>query len=270
MRKYNTEELHAQQLQDNGVPLLFLQAQEEQDRMRAQYEREKQERIRKQQLLQLGLDEDEVKLGQRRAKGGDVPYTYNPQDAQNRRSIPAEQEEIIQTTPRPRQRVRDDDPPHIPRKKRRRMRFHPLFWLGVIGICIVGFASIWLMLSSAVTSVVDHWNYGSIATATFDVSIGDKNSVGNSDDPTRPSEFIATTLKSGEAVVIEFPAGDVKAAKIYVGPMLIGDNGQPARNVPMKMSMTMYQGKTAIKLQAQSLTWYLVRNGPNSYTVVIG
>lgn len=45
----------------------------------------------------------------------------------------------------------------------------------------------------------------------------------NHDSAANPTHFIALNLH-GRVEVIEFPAGDASAAKIYLGPSLIGTN----------------------------------------------
>ncbi len=65
----------------------------------------------------------------------------------------------------------------------------------------------------------DYSNYGYPRTWQTDAVVGQ-----NGDSKANPSHFIFLNL-NGHVEVIEFPAGDVAKAKIYIGPTLVTDSG---------------------------------------------
>ncbi len=90
-----------------------------------------------------------------------------------------------------------------------------LFYLG-LGLCIM--LAGWLCLSIVANwwqVTQDDWHYGRPRTYQVD------QIVGHNDSQKTPSHFIALNLNR-HIEVIEFPAGDAANAKIYMGPLLMG------------------------------------------------
>jgi hypothetical protein len=83
---------------------------------------------------------------------------------------------------------------------------------------MVAMVPLWFLLSSVLTwwnTTQDDWHYGRPRTAQYDVKVGHN-------DAQTPSHFIALNLHR-HIEVIEFPAGDPTKARVYIGPMLVGD-----------------------------------------------
>jgi len=129
-----------------------------------------------------------------------------------------------QQTPRPPRQPepeQDDDEPeteHLPRTRRRSHppRFH---WLVYLGIGMIAMLILWL-----VGAIAFNWwqayqqdlHYGHPRTYQCDARVGHN-------DTGIPSHFIALNLNH-RAEVIEFPGGDATKARVYLGPMLTGQN----------------------------------------------
>lgn len=95
---------------------------------------------------------------------------------------------------------------------------HRLHWLVYVGLAMLVMMVGWLVLST-VTSwwevKLNDWQYGRPRTYQVD------REVGHSDSQANPSHFIALNMNR-RVEIIECPAGDCAKAKIYVGPVLIG------------------------------------------------
>ncbi len=97
-----------------------------------------------------------------------------------------------------------------------KQRRHPLVYFGLaIMVMIVG----WFLLS-VVTNwwrvVQDDWHYGRPRTAQYDQIVGHN-------DAKTPSHFIAINLNR-HVEIIEMPGGDATKAKVYLGPILMGQD----------------------------------------------
>jgi hypothetical protein len=93
-----------------------------------------------------------------------------------------------------------------------------LHWTVYVGTAMLIMLVGWLAFSSLsnwwqVTS--DDWHYGRPRTFQTDAMVGHNDSSAN------PSHFIALNLQR-HVEVIEMPGGDASKAKIYTGPVLIG------------------------------------------------
>lgn len=94
-------------------------------------------------------------------------------------------------------------------------RFH---WTVYIGLAMLVLLVGWIGLSAVgswwqVTQ--DDWHYGRPRTFQIDAVVGHNDSV------TQPSHFLALNLQR-HVEIIEMPGGDGAKAKIYIGPVLIG------------------------------------------------
>lgn len=96
-----------------------------------------------------------------------------------------------------------------------RTRLHWLVFVGVAAIImIIG----WLAFSAFANwwqVTQDDWHYGRPRTFQTNAVVGHNDSASN------PSHFIALNLNR-HIEIIEFPGGDATKAKIYAGPVLIG------------------------------------------------
>jgi hypothetical protein len=95
------------------------------------------------------------------------------------------------------------------------LRFH---WLVFIGLAMIIMIIGWFTFSALgnwwqVTQ--DDWHYGRPRTFQIDAVVG------HNDSPSHPSHFIAMNLNR-RVLIIELPGGDSSKAKIYTGPVLIG------------------------------------------------
>jgi hypothetical protein len=76
----------------------------------------------------------------------------------------------------------------------------------------------WIALSSLASwwqVTQDDWHYGRPRTFQIDAVVG------HDDLAAHPSHFLALNLQ-GHVEIIEMPGGDAAKAKIYIGPVLIG------------------------------------------------
>jgi hypothetical protein len=98
---------------------------------------------------------------------------------------------------------------------RQRSSFH---WLVFAGLAMIIMIIGWFALSALgnwwqVTQ--DDWHYGRPRTFQIDAVVG------HNDSPSHPSHFIAMNLNR-RVIIIELPGGDSSKARIYSGPILIG------------------------------------------------
>jgi hypothetical protein len=112
----------------------------------------------------------------------------------------------------------DDIPPRNNRGhlgNRQRVRLH---WLVFVGLAMFVMIIGWIAFSALgswwqVTQ--DDWHYGRPRTFQTDAVVG------HNDSPSHPSHFIAVNLNR-HALIIELPGGDSTKARMYSGPVLIG------------------------------------------------
>ncbi len=104
---------------------------------------------------------------------------------------------------------------YLPRQGFNWSRFH---WTVYVGAAMLIMLIGWIALSSLSSwwqVTTDDWHYGRPRTFQTDVVVGHNDSTAN------PSHFIALNLQR-HVEVIEMPGGDASKAKIYTGPVLIG------------------------------------------------
>ncbi len=124
----------------------------------------------------------------------------------------------------------DDDEPEterLPRHHVRKTRFH---WLVYLGVGMVAMLILWLVGTIALNwwqSSQDDLRYGHPRTYQCDARVGHN-------DAQTSSHFIALNLNH-RVEVIEFPGGDATKAKVYLGPLLTGqDSDQDIVTVSFK------------------------------------
>jgi hypothetical protein len=118
-------------------------------------------------------------------------------------------------------------------------------WLVYVGLALLIMTVGWLLLTIVANwwqVTQDDWRYGRPRTAQYDVVVGHG-------DATIPSHFIALNLKR-HVQIIECPAGDCSKAKIYTGPVLIGQ-GQDLAPVTLSFKDVTGDGKLDMLVSVQ-------------------
>ncbi len=136
----------------------------------------------------------------------------------------------------------------------RRIRLHWLIFVGVAAIImIIG----WIAFSALASwwqVTQDDWHYGRPRTFQIDAVVGHNDSAAN------PSHFIALNLNR-HIQIIEIPGGDATKAKIYAGPMLIGQ-GQDLTPVTLTFKDVNGDGKPDMIVNVQDSHFvYINENG---------
>ena len=93
-----------------------------------------------------------------------------------------------------------------------------LHWTVYVGLALLVMLVGWIALSSLASwwqVTQDDWHYGRPRTFQIDAVVG------HDDLAAHPSHFLALNLQ-GHVEIIEMPGGDAAKAKIYIGPVLIG------------------------------------------------
>jgi hypothetical protein len=97
-------------------------------------------------------------------------------------------------------------------------RFHPLFYVGLGMLLVVGVGVVVLTVAQWWQVKQQDMQYGRPRTYQTDAVVG------HDDSPQHPSHFIVLNLH-GHTCIIEFPGGDAAKAKIYIGPILYDQGG---------------------------------------------
>ncbi len=95
-----------------------------------------------------------------------------------------------------------------------------MHWLFYVGLGLIIMLVGWLVMTTVTNwwqVTQDDWQFGRPRTAQYDMVVG------HGDSKSNPSHFIALNLNR-HVQVIEFPGGDSTKVKIYVGPILTGQN----------------------------------------------
>jgi hypothetical protein len=159
---------------------------------------------------------------------------------QRMRGIPARQSAIPpQRTALPQRLLpagRDEQEPPPPSRRGGHPHFH---WLAYVGLSMFIMLVGWVALSSLGTwwqTMQDDWHYGRPRTFQIDAVVGHNN-----DSASNPSHFIAINLNR-HILIIELPAADASRAKIYSGPILLGQ-GQDLTPVTLSFKDVNGDGK---------------------------
>jgi hypothetical protein len=97
------------------------------------------------------------------------------------------------------------------------VHFHWLVYVGIVMLVMVGG---WIALTTFTSwwqVTQDDLHYGRPRTVHVDAYVGHNESPGN------PSHFIAMNMK-GHIEIIEFQGGDPSKAKVYIGPVIVGQD----------------------------------------------
>lgn len=138
-------------------------------------------------------------------------------------------------------------------RRRRRFRFHWLFWGGLsLFIMIFG----WIVLSALGTwwtNTANQWAYGYPRTFQTNYNVGH----GTAADPN--SHFIAINLNR-QVEVIEIPGDDASKSKIYIGPTLIGQ-GQELTPVTLSFEDVNNDGKPDLVIHVADSKFVFLNTG---------
>jgi hypothetical protein len=140
--------------------------------------------------------------------------------------------------------VRVEREPSPPRRQRGGGHIH-LHWSVWVPISMVIMLVGWVALSTLGSwwqATQDDWHYGRPRTFQADAVVGHNN-----DAASNPSHFIAINLNR-HVLIIELPAGDASKARIYSGPILLGQ-GQDLTPVTLSFHDVNGDGK------ADMLVW---------------
>jgi len=113
----------------------------------------------------------------------------------------------------------DEERATEPLRPRRRMFPFHFHWLMWVGLGMVAMLVLWIGGSIGLNwwyGYQDDLHYGRPRTYQCDATVGHH-------DAQTPSHFLALNLNR-HVEVIEFPGGDATKAKVYTGPILVGDN----------------------------------------------
>jgi hypothetical protein len=102
-----------------------------------------------------------------------------------------------------------------PTKEETGPRIHWLLYVGLVLLAMVIGWVVFTNLSTWWQVTQDDWHYGRPRTFQIDAVVG------HNDSASSPSHFIALNLRR-HLEVIECPGGDCSKARVYVGPVLIG------------------------------------------------
>ncbi|MDQ2717228.1 MAG: hypothetical protein M3Z08_20190, partial [Chloroflexota bacterium] len=119
-------------------------------------------------------------------------------------------------------------------------------WLVIAGMGMLVMLVAWVALSSLVSwwqVTQDDWKYGRPRTFQMDYVVSHNDSV------TNKSHFMAINLNR-RIEIIEFPGGDPTKAKIYLGPLLVGD-GQDLTPVTLTFKDVNGDGKPDMIVNVQ-------------------
>jgi hypothetical protein len=124
-----------------------------------------------------------------------------------------------------------------------------------VGIFMLVMTLGWILLSSLLswwTVVQDDWHYGRPRTFQGDFVVG------HNDSALHPSHFIAINLNS-HVQIIEFPGGDSTKAKVYLGPVLIGQ-GQDLAVVTLSFKDVNGDGKPDMIINVQGSRFVFIND----------
>ena len=146
---------------------------------------------------------------------GTTRYQFHPDQVQRIPARRSAQPVPPAQTARGAQRSTEAIPAASGPKKRGWFRTHPLLWLGVGMLLMLG---LWQGLTALGTWWQLHQDdstYGRPRTAQYD------QVVGHHDDAAHPTHLIALNLNA-QVLIIELPGGESSKAKIYQGPHIYG------------------------------------------------
>jgi len=133
------------------------------------------------------------------------------------------------------------------------MRFHWLVFVGLaMFIMIIGWVA-FNALGSWWQVTQNDWLYGRPRTFQTDAVVGHNDSASN------PSHFIAINLNR-HILIIELPGGNSSKARIYSGPILIGQ-GQDLTPVTLSFRDTNGDGRPDVIVNVQDSYFVFLNDG---------
>jgi len=152
----------------------------------------------------------------------DEPDTRPPRSAMRyQHTLPHQYrgQTVLPTPPQQlrRQRLTGQAPGQRPRPPRRRNKHWSVYLvtgMATMAALVIGLYS----LGSWWQHVQDDWTYGMPRTYQTDVVVGH-----NHDSASHPSHFVALNLR-GQVEVFELPAGDPTKVRVFLGPILSGND----------------------------------------------
>lgn len=188
------------------------------------------------------------------------PYTYHNTGAR-RTAIPprrtATQTSIPAVQSNRQRNVHTDDIPLRSNSRgggnKRKVRFH---WLVFAGLAMIIMIIGWIALSALGSwwqITQDDWHYGRPRTFQTDAVVGHNDSSRN------PSHFIAMNLNR-HILIIELPGGDTTKARIYSGPILIGQ-GQDLAAVTLSFQDVNGDGRLDMIINVQDAHFVFTNDG---------
>lgn len=129
-------------------------------------------------------------------------------------------------------------------------------WLLFVGLAMIIMIVGWIAFTALANwwqVTQDDWHYGRPRTFQTDVVVG------HNDSATRPSHFIALNLNR-RIQIIEFPGDDSSKAKIYLGPVLIGQ-GQDLAVVTLSFKDVNGDGKPDMIINVQDSHFVFINDG---------
>ena len=149
----------------------------------------------------------------------------------------------------PRRRSRQQQyqqPQHPQEAEQQRGGFH---WLVYVGVAMLLMVIGWVVFNAALTwwqVTQDDLHYGRPRTFQTNAVVGHNDSSAN------PSHFIALNLNR-HVEIIEFPGGDPTHARIFLGPILIGD-GEDLTPITLSFKDVNGDGKPDLLVHMQDQT----------------
>lgn len=138
-------------------------------------------------------------------------------------------------------------------RSRSRVRFHWLVFVGLaMFIMIIGWVA-FNALGSWWQVTQDDWHYGRPRTFQTDAVIG------HNDSANTPSHFMAINLNR-RILIIELPGGDSSKARIYSGPILIGQ-GQDLTPVTLSFRDVNGDGRPDMIIDVQDSHFVFFNDG---------
>ena len=135
---------------------------------------------------------------------------------------------------------------------RPRSRVH---WLLVFGIGMLAMLALWTLGSVGVqwwNMTQDDWHYGRPRVYQTDAVVG------HNDSPANPSHFIALNLNR-HIIIIELQGADPSKAKIYTGPILLGD-GQDLTSITLSFKDVNGDGLPDMLVHVQDQTFVMIND----------
>ena len=179
-------------------------------------------------------------------RAGNVP----PRRSATQTNIP-----VVRRSPSDPVDTEDIDPPQTSRLLGREGGGGHFHWLFFVGLAMLIMLLGWVVLSMLLNwwqVWQDDLHYGRPRTFQIDAVVG------HNDSDAHPSHFVAINLDR-HVQIIELPGGDSSKAKIYIGPVLVGD-GQDLAVVTLSFKDVNGDGKPDMIVNVQGSRFVFVND----------